>query len=134
MGKRAGIALFLILAAGLMYWAGGELGWTEVALISEMEEGVPYLHEVNDVALYMVLLENGPIALKTDDPHPKACDIRWNEEEEHFSEPCLGSIYEVDGGYRSGPSPRSMDQYSVRIRNGAVQVRLNSVSLGEARE
>jgi len=134
MGKRAGIALILIIAAGLLYWASGQLGWTEVALVAELEEGVPHLYEIDDVSLYVVLLESGPIALKTDDPHPKACEIRWNDENSLFGEPCLGSTYQVDGSYFLGPSPRGMDHYSVRIKNGAVQVRLGSVTLGEERE
>lgn len=134
MSKRTAIAIILIIAAGLMYWSSEQLGWKEVVMFSEMEQGVPYLHEINDVTLYLIMLEGGLVALKTDDPHPKGCGNRWNEEVVGFSEPCLGTIYELDGSYRAGPSPRSMDQYSVRIKNGAVQVRLNSVTLGEERE
>lgn len=134
MSKKIKIAIAIITMGGLLYWASGEVGWKEVGRDSEMDLGVPYLHEIDEVFVYMVLLESGPIALKTDDPHPKACEIRWSDEVALFGEPCLGSQYELDGSYRLGPSPRSMDHYLVRINNGFVQVRLNSVTLGEEHE
>lgn len=43
------------------------------------------------------------------------CLSNWNEQAGHFICPCHGSQFAADGTYLSGPAPRSLDRFVVRL-------------------
>ena len=50
------------------------------------------------------------------------CPVRWEEDANLFMCPCHGGVYYHDGTVASGPPPRPLSQYRVRIYRGAVQI------------
>lgn len=50
------------------------------------------------------------------------CPVRWVEGSELFLCPCHGGVYYKDGTVASGPPPKSLPQYKVRINNGHVEI------------
>lgn len=46
------------------------------------------------------------------------CLYGWSDQEVKFICPCHGSQYEYNGDYRSGPAPRSLDRFVIRIIDG----------------
>ncbi|MCI0453616.1 MAG: Rieske (2Fe-2S) protein [Candidatus Dadabacteria bacterium] len=50
------------------------------------------------------------------------CPVRWVEGAKLFMCPCHGGVYYEDGSVASGPPPRGLYQYPVRVQNGQVEI------------
>lgn len=50
------------------------------------------------------------------------CPVRWENGAQLFMCPCHGGVYYKDGSVASGPPPKGLIQYPVRINNGKVQL------------
>ena len=50
------------------------------------------------------------------------CPVRWISDAELFMCPCHGGVYYKNGDVAAGPPPDPLQQYPVRVENGAVQV------------
>ncbi len=50
------------------------------------------------------------------------CPVRWEKGAQLFMCPCHGGVYYKDGSVASGPPPKGLIQYPVRINNGKVQL------------
>jgi cytochrome b6-f complex iron-sulfur subunit len=68
------------------------------------------------VKLWLSNTEEGILALYKVCPH-LGCLYSWNDQEFKFICPCHGSQYENDGDYISGPAPRSLDYFAIRIED-----------------
>jgi cytochrome b6-f complex iron-sulfur subunit len=71
------------------------------------EEG--NINAENLIAIYQVCVHLG-------------CLVPYIPSEKRFICPCHGSIYERNTQYVSGPAPRNLDQFPVRVVNGSVIV------------
>ncbi len=70
------------------------------------------------------LRREGPrqfIAFSVDCTH-LGCPIRWLEGAELFMCPCHGGVFYRDGRVASGPPPRPLVRYPVRIQDDEVQI------------
>jgi menaquinol-cytochrome c reductase iron-sulfur subunit len=50
------------------------------------------------------------------------CPVRWIPDAKLFMCPCHGGVYYEDGSVASGPPPRGLYHYPVRINNGQVEI------------
>lgn len=50
------------------------------------------------------------------------CPVRWLQRAELFMCPCHGGVYYKDGTVAAGPPPRPLTRYSVRVREGQVEI------------
>ncbi|MGH7802232.1 MAG: ubiquinol-cytochrome c reductase iron-sulfur subunit [Thermodesulfobacteriota bacterium] len=50
------------------------------------------------------------------------CPVRWIAGAKLFMCPCHGGVYYEDGSVASGPPPRGLYQYPVRVNNGQVEI------------
>ena len=50
------------------------------------------------------------------------CPVRWIPGAKLFMCPCHGGVYYEDGSVASGPPPRGLYQYPVRVNNGQVEI------------
>lgn len=50
------------------------------------------------------------------------CPVRWLKKADLFMCPCHGGVFYNDGRVASGPPPRKLTQYPVRVQNGAVEI------------
>ncbi len=50
------------------------------------------------------------------------CPVRWLPDANLFMCPCHGGVYYRDGTVASGPPPRPLFRYPVRVANGAVEI------------
>ena len=65
--------------------------------------------------------ENDYIAFSANCSH-LGCPVRWEETTQLFMCPCHGGVYYKDGTVASGPPPKPLTQYQVRVYNGEVQL------------
>lgn len=61
------------------------------------------------------------IAFSIDCTH-LGCPVRWLPSADLFMCPCHGGVYYSDGRVASGPPPRPLPRYQVRVQNGRVQI------------
>jgi menaquinol-cytochrome c reductase iron-sulfur subunit len=50
------------------------------------------------------------------------CPVRWEEDAKLFFCPCHGGVYYANGERASGPPPRGLFPYQVRVENDIVQI------------
>jgi menaquinol-cytochrome c reductase iron-sulfur subunit len=50
------------------------------------------------------------------------CPLRWLPEADLFLCPCHGGVFYKDGRVASGPPPKSLIRYPVRVRDGWVEI------------
>ncbi len=50
------------------------------------------------------------------------CPVRWLPEADLFMCPCHGGVFYNDGRVASGPPPRPLSRYPVRVRDGVVEI------------
>ena len=48
------------------------------------------------------------------------CAYHWDERKGNFLCPCHSSAFSLDGRVLSGPAPRPLDRYEVRLKNGKL--------------
>lgn len=48
------------------------------------------------------------------------CAVSWSENEKHFLCPCHTSAFDTDGKVLTGPAPRPLDRFDVKIAEGKV--------------
>ena len=61
------------------------------------------------------------------------CSVPFCNTAKWFECPCHGSKYSINGEYRAGPAPRSLDRFRVDIQNGKVVVDTSNVITGPPR-
>ncbi|HKV81405.1 MAG TPA: Rieske (2Fe-2S) protein [Candidatus Sulfotelmatobacter sp.] len=50
------------------------------------------------------------------------CPVRWLPAADLFMCPCHGGVFYADGRVASGPPPKPLTTYPVRVENGQVQI------------
>lgn len=61
------------------------------------------------------------IAFSVDCTH-LGCPVRWLPDANLFMCPCHGGVFYANGTVASGPPPKPLTQYPVRVQNGVVQI------------
>jgi menaquinol-cytochrome c reductase iron-sulfur subunit len=51
------------------------------------------------------------------------CPVRWEAKAELFMCPCHGGVYYKDGAVASGPPPKALVRYQVRLNKDAVEIK-----------
>ncbi|HVW20230.1 MAG TPA: Rieske (2Fe-2S) protein [Opitutaceae bacterium] len=60
------------------------------------------------------------------------CPVRWMPGAKIFLCPCHGGVYYEDGEVASGPPPRALFRYDVRVVGEEVQIRASSIPITTA--
>jgi quinol---cytochrome c reductase iron-sulfur subunit, bacillus type len=58
------------------------------------------------------------------------CPVQWFADPKLFLCPCHGGVYNADGSVAGGPPPKPLGRYSVRVRNGQVEILTGPIPLG----
>lgn len=103
--------------------------WIRVGSISKIEMGTPTLFKlkikrqvgwnVNEEELSVyVNTDNGRdfVALSNICTH-LGCRVRWVSDQGKFFCPCHNAVFDKDGAVVSGPPPRPLDHYQVKVEN-----------------
>jgi Rieske Fe-S protein len=120
-------AIAYIVGPALQRTEKGE--WVRLGLTSKIELGTPTLFKTviqrqsgwivneNELSAY-VLTENGRefIAMSNICTH-LGCRVRWIGDQQQFFCPCHNAVFDKDGEVVSGPPPRSLDRYEVKVED-----------------
>jgi menaquinol-cytochrome c reductase iron-sulfur subunit len=108
--------------------------WIRVGSTAKVELGTPTLFKakierqtgwvVNEEELSIYLLtENGRdfVAMSSICTH-LGCRVRWIADQEHFFCPCHNAVFDKRGNVTSGPPPRPLDRYDVKVEEDQLFV------------
>ena len=140
-----GIAALLAIGfaiPSLIYIIGNALkrelaeSWVRLGSALKVEVGVPTLFTFTierqtgwivsqeEVSVY-VLTENGRdyIAMSNICTH-LACRVRWIDDQNQFFCPCHNGVFDKQGLVVSGPPPRPMDRYEVKVEENQIFIKV----------
>lgn len=130
----AAAILALSVSAGTMMnilMRTSESPWKPIGQLTLHDGAAPQLSTLDGQAIYIASLEGQLVAFVTRDPH-SSCQIAWAPSEQHYIDPCHGSVYQPDGSYIRGPAPRSMDRLALRVADGTIEIAPALVTPGPA--
>jgi len=84
------------------------------------------IHEGRD-SLWLVLGENGEITAFNKSCTHLGCPYRWDDNEKVFKCPCHTATFAKNGEVLSGPPPRSLDRFPVKVEHGIVLVKPETI-------
>lgn len=108
--------------------------WVRLGSINKVELGTPTLFKAKikrsagwivqeeNISVY-ILTENGRdfIAMSSICTH-LGCRVRWVADQEIFLSPCHNGKFDRDGKVISGPPPRPLDRYEVKVENDQLLI------------
>lgn len=108
--------------------------WIRLGSTSKVELGLPTLFKTKvqrrtgwivneeEISVY-VRTDNGRdfVAMSNVCTH-LGCRVRWIAERGEFFCPCHNGVFDKDGKVLSGPPPRSLDRYDVKIENDQLLI------------
>lgn len=111
-----------------------EEDWLSIGSISKVELGKPTLFKAKvfrqtgwisteeQIAAF-VLTEDGRdfVAMSNICTH-LGCRVRWIPEREQFFSPCHNGIFDKQGNVVSGPPPRPLDRYEIKVENEQLYI------------
>ncbi|MGE5221141.1 MAG: ubiquinol-cytochrome c reductase iron-sulfur subunit [Omnitrophica WOR_2 bacterium] len=133
IGSALGIpAIAYIVGPALQTAKSSE--WLHLGSTSKIETGVPTLFKTKlqlqtgwitneeEITVY-ALTENGRdfIAMSNICTH-LGCHVRWIGERNQFFCPCHNGIFNKQGEVVSGPPPRPLDRYAVKVENDQLYI------------
>jgi menaquinol-cytochrome c reductase iron-sulfur subunit len=72
--------------------------------------------------IYVQQLPNGELLAQSNVCTHLACIVHWEADRQRFFCPCHDGVYDRLGNVVSGPPPRPLDRYQVKVENGQVWV------------
>jgi menaquinol-cytochrome c reductase iron-sulfur subunit len=125
-------AVSYIIGPSLQKTSG--LDWIRLGPISKVELGTPTLFKTTiqrqtgwvvtdeEISAY-IFTEQGRehIAFSNICTH-LGCRVRWIDDQEQFFCPCHNAVFDRNGEVVTGPPPRALDRYEVKIEEGQVYI------------
>ena len=138
IGVLGGIIALIMGGSGAVYflspaWRGKKENWVEVGLATDLPEGQPVKKEFIQRIMdgWATTESQGTVWLLKDkgqltayNPHCThlGCPYRWDSAKGAFVCPCHGGTFSKDGKVVSGPPPRSLDRYGVKVENNVISI------------
>ncbi len=127
LGASAIVAGELAVGSVALLWPnktgafGGELTVSKESVPAV--DGEPFRD--TEGKFYIVHTNDGVVALYWKCVH-LGCTVPWVSARKRFVCPCHGSVYLYDGQRESGPAPRSLDLFPVKVNgDGSVSINTN---------
>jgi len=110
-------------------------GWQPLGPLSQVEASTePVLFTLSHVIeagwrrtikkemVYVQQLPGGDLLAHSNVCTHLSCLVHWEPEAQRFFSPCHGGVFDRTGNVVSGPPPRPLDRYEVKVEDGLVWV------------
>lgn len=75
---------------------------------------------------YVVRTDGKLVALSNICTH-LGCGVRWNPDRKRFVCPCHNGVFDRNGNVVSGPPPKPLRRFPIRVASGNIQIRVEEV-------
>jgi len=108
--------------------------WIRLGPTSKVELGTPTLFSFTvqsqtgwivsseDVSVYVLSTDGRTFIAMSNICTHLGCHIRWIAEQNHFFCPCHNGVFDNSGNVVSGPPPRPLNRFDVKVDNGELFV------------
>ncbi len=133
-----GVIAFMLGGGGAVYflspaWRGKKENWVEAGPETDLPEGQPVKKEFIQRTIdgWATNENRGTVWLLKDkgtltafNPHCThlGCPYRWDPDKNLFLCPCHNGVYDKNGRVVSGPPPRPLDRYPMKVENGMITI------------
>jgi menaquinol-cytochrome c reductase iron-sulfur subunit len=108
--------------------------WLSLGSASKVELGTPTLYKISveqqtgwisnvEEKSFYVYTENGRdfVAMSNICTH-LGCRVRWVDDRQEFFCPCHNGVFDKEGNVVSGPPPRPLDRFEVKVENDQLMI------------
>lgn len=107
-------------------------GWIQLGSTAKIEVGVPTLFKVNiqrqtgwvtneeELSAYVLTEDAREFVAMSNVCTHLGCRVRWIADKQGFYCPCHNGVFAKDGTVISGPPPRPLTRYEVKVENGQL--------------
>ena len=74
--------------------------------------------------VFVLRSDSGDVEVLSDVCTHLSCRVNWNEENQEFACPCHAAFFDRNGGVKSGPPPRPLDQYEIKLEGDQLFIHL----------
>jgi menaquinol-cytochrome c reductase iron-sulfur subunit len=108
--------------------------WMRLGPTSKAELGTPtlftftiqtqtgWIENTQEISVYVLSTDGRTYIAMSNICTHLGCHIRWIAEQNHFFCPCHNGVFDVSGNVVSGPPPRPLNRYDVKVENGQLFV------------
>jgi menaquinol-cytochrome c reductase iron-sulfur subunit len=108
--------------------------WMRLGPTSKVELGTPTLFSVKvktqtgwivneeEISVYVLTTDGRTYIAMSNICTHLGCHIRWIAEQNHFFCPCHNGVFDPSGNVVSGPPPRPLNRYDVKVEAGQLFV------------
>ncbi|MRS05068.1 ubiquinol-cytochrome c reductase iron-sulfur subunit, partial [bacterium] len=110
--------------------------WMRLGSAAKVTHGIPTLFSLkiqretgwitdeDEIMVYAYTEDGRNYAVMSNICTHLACRVRWIEEREEFFCPCHNGVYDKQGNVLSGPPPRSLDRYEVKVEADDLYIKV----------
>ncbi len=108
--------------------------WIRLGPTSKLELGTPTLFKAKierrtgwivneeELSVYVVTDDGRDYIAMTSICSHLGCRVRWIADQDQFFCPCHNAAFDKDGRVVSGPPPRPLDRFEVRVENDQIEI------------
>lgn len=108
--------------------------WMRLGATSKVELGTPTLFtftiqsqtgwivNAQEVSVYVLSTDGRTYIAMSNICTHLGCHIRWITEQNHFFCPCHNGVFDISGNVVSGPPPRPLNRFDVKVDQGELFV------------
>ena len=108
--------------------------WMRLGPTSKVELGTPtlftftiqtqtgWIENSEEVSVYVLSTDGRTFIAMSNICTHLGCHIRWIAEQNHFFCPCHNGVFDSSGNVVTGPPPRPLTRYDVKVDNGELFV------------
>jgi menaquinol-cytochrome c reductase iron-sulfur subunit len=74
--------------------------------------------------VFVIRSESGEPEVLSDVCTHLSCRVNWNEENQEFACPCHAAFFDQNGNVKTGPPPRRLDQYEIKLEENQLFIHL----------
>ena len=107
-------------------------GWTEATDLTKLPQGTPaeiifdrvrkdsWRTSTEKASAWILKKSDQEVVAYSPSCTHLGCAYKWDDPSKNFVCPCHTSAFSMDGKVLSGPAPRPLDRYEVRVDNGKI--------------
>ncbi len=110
--------------------------WVRLGPTAKVELGTPtlftftlqtqtgWISSNEEVSVYILSTDGREYVAMSNICTHLGCHIRWIDEQQKFFCPCHNGVFDINGQVVSGPPPRPLDRYDVKVENEQLYVQV----------